>query len=338
VGGQRSKLSRVRSEMAVRVSNKLLVHEEGLMFEVSVIICTHNPRKKYLERTLCALRAQTLPQEHWELLLVDNASSEPLGASWDISWHSHAKHVAEAELGLASARRCGIKASTGDLLIFVDDDNVLASDYLAEALRIAKGCWFLGAWGSGSIAPEFEVEPASHLGPLIPGLALRNIERAVWANTISCDQATPVGAGLCVKREVASAYIEYCATSSIHISDRKGSALGGHGDFEICYMACQNGLGMGLFPELKIVHLIPKERVSNEYFLKLVEGTHLTGNLLAYKWSGSVPRSPLSLRGLASVAKNVLMRRGFARQIYLAGLRGQIEARHFIMNLGQGGN
>ena len=306
------------------------------MFDVSVIICAHNPREKYLERTLSALRLQTLPQDHWELLVVDNASSRSLANAWDLSWHSYAKHVSEPELGLAAARKCGINESSGDLLIFVDDDNVLAPNYLTEAVRIAKDCRFLGAWGSGSIAPEFEVEPAHHLRPLVPGLALRDIDRPIWANFIFCDQATPVGAGLCVRRHVAKAYLDHCAASSIHISGRKGSALGGHGDFEICYMACQSGLGMGLFPELEIVHLIPKERVSEKYFLKLAEGTQLTGGLLAYKWTGSIPRSPLSLRGLASIAKNVLLRRGFARQVYLATLRGEVAAWKLITNLAAG--
>ena len=56
-----------------------------MTLEISVIICTHNPREDYLRRVLKALRAQSLSAEQWELLLIDNASKEPLAAAWDLS-------------------------------------------------------------------------------------------------------------------------------------------------------------------------------------------------------------------------------------------------------------
>ncbi|HTA29597.1 MAG TPA: glycosyltransferase family 2 protein, partial [Candidatus Cybelea sp.] len=93
----------------------------------SVIICTHNPRPACLRRTLDSLRTQTLPFELWEFLLIDNASQPPLMGESDLSWHSQARHVREEELGLTPARLRGIKESAGELLIFIDDDNVLRS-------------------------------------------------------------------------------------------------------------------------------------------------------------------------------------------------------------------
>src|SRR3989337_147732 len=101
-----------------------------MMFDLSVIICTHNPRPDYLRRALDALKAQTLPLEQWELLFIDNASRERLADLWDISWHPHARHVRESELGLTPARLRGIQESRGEVLVFIDDDNVLASDFL----------------------------------------------------------------------------------------------------------------------------------------------------------------------------------------------------------------
>ena len=49
------------------------------MISISAIICTHNPRPDYLRRVLDALKAQTLPKEQWELLLIDNASKVAIG-------------------------------------------------------------------------------------------------------------------------------------------------------------------------------------------------------------------------------------------------------------------
>src|SRR5450759_5157394 len=77
--------------------------------EISVIICTHNPRPHYFSRVLAALRSQTLPMVHWELLVIDNASQEPLTSdTYDLSWHPYARLVREEELGLSAARIRGM--------------------------------------------------------------------------------------------------------------------------------------------------------------------------------------------------------------------------------------
>jgi len=47
---------------------------------------------------------QTLPLEQWELLVIDNASNEPLLKVWDLSCHPHARHIREEELGLTPIR------------------------------------------------------------------------------------------------------------------------------------------------------------------------------------------------------------------------------------------
>src|SRR5215472_13106955 len=103
------------------------------MPDVSVVICTHNPREDYLKRVLEALQVQTLPIEQWELLLVDNASKESLDGKWDLTWHPKARCIRENQLGLTPARLRGIREAHADVLVFVDDDNLLASDYLEQA-------------------------------------------------------------------------------------------------------------------------------------------------------------------------------------------------------------
>jgi glycosyltransferase involved in cell wall biosynthesis len=303
------------------------------MVLVSVIICAHNPRPQYLERALGALRNQALPSTQWELLLVDNASDSALAAGWDITWHPNARHIREDKLGLSAARRRGIADSVGDLLVFVDDDNVLAEDYLSEALRIRQQWPTLGTWGSGTITPEFERQPACHLKPYLSRLALRDNKEPYWSNVLSCSEATPTGAGMCVRASVA---IEYCRlerTETIRITGRKGTALVGHEDYELSYVGCSLGLGMGVFPELRMAHLIPKERLSDDYFLRHAEGNAHSEVLLNYKWLGTPPRSPFSSIAILSLIKNVMLSRGFHRRHHLARVRGRIAARRALAKL-----
>ena len=150
------------------------------MLELAVI-CAHNPRPQYLRRVLEALRSQTLPKEQWELLLIDNLSSDPLTAQWDLSWHPNGRHFLETELGLSAARERGICESCGSVLVFVDDDNVLDPNYLSTARSIGIEWPKLGAWGSGATIPEFELEPAKKsVKAFLPCLALRDVDLARW--------------------------------------------------------------------------------------------------------------------------------------------------------------
>jgi glycosyltransferase involved in cell wall biosynthesis len=284
---------------------------------------------------LDSLRAQTVGKDRWELLLIDNSSKQPLADSWNLAWHPNARHILEPELGLAAARRRGMREASSDLVVFVDDDNVVDLNYLSESLRIKEGWPQLGVWGSASILPEYEVTPPAHLTNYLPLLALRNTQQPRWGNFFVhngalCKEAMPWGAGLCVRGNIALAYMHFYDNSSIQIADRCGQSLASGGDVEICLVACKEGLGMGIFPELRLLHLISKERLTDEYFLRLREGMALTDLLLANKWLKQVPETSLSVAGLAGYAKNVLTRRGIDRRMYLAYRRAAVSARKVI--------
>ncbi len=144
------------------------------MQPISVIICSLNPRSDYLRRVLDSLQGQTLPASKWELLLVDNGSDTPLADSWDLSWHPHHRHIRETEPGLTAARLRAIKEATGDLLVFVDDDNLLAPDYLATALEIRRAYPYASVFGAGALEPEFEVEPPAERRPVLYAARIAN--------------------------------------------------------------------------------------------------------------------------------------------------------------------
>jgi glycosyltransferase involved in cell wall biosynthesis len=280
------------------------------------------------------LRQQALPREQWELIVVDNASRDPISGTYDLTWHPNGHHIFEGELGLAPARRRGIREATGALLVFVDDDNVLNPDYLSTAKKIALDWPQLGVWGSASIEPEFEQPPPAHMQRYLQYLALRNDKSPRWSSFFSIGESPPVGAGLCVRTEVVHAYLKlYEQPRGIRISGRKGNELGGAEDYEICLVACSLGLGIGQFPTLKLTHLIPKERVSDDYMTKVVEGSHSSISVLMYKWRGEVPASPYGPLNIIWFLRNMLNQRGFDRKMFLARWRGANRARRIIMTL-----
>ena len=246
-----------------------------------------------------------------------------------MSWHQNARVVEERELGLSNARIRGIAESRGELLIFVDDDNVLAPDYLATVARIADEWPQLGIWG-GSIIPEFETAPPPHLAPHLACLAIREVHERRWSNIWNCQDAEPRGAGLCIRRHAAEAYRDFYRTSRLRLDDRKGASLSSGGDTEIAYVVCSLGLGMGVFPELKLTHLIPRGRLEESYIAKIAQGLETSSMLLFYKWGKMEPPSPYSPRELARFAKHFLFSRGLERSLALGRIRAAAQVRRLI--------
>lgn len=248
--------------------------------KLSVIICTRNPRESYLVRVLEALRNQSLSKDQWELLIVDNASDQPLAGRFALDWHPAGRHVREMEPGLTPARLRGIREAVGDILVFVDDDNVLEPTYLETAERISHTHPFLGAWG-GEIAGEFEVEPPADLVRYLGVLALREVLAPRWSNALDDWKSQPFGAGLCVRRALAEVYADECGRSRLRKRlDRQGSDTLSGGDMDMVLTARLLNLGWGVFPSLRLTHLIPGARLQFSYLLKLTEGITASGVLL----------------------------------------------------------
>jgi glycosyltransferase involved in cell wall biosynthesis len=248
---------------------------------ITVIICTHNPRADYLRRTLDALKAQTLPLAQWELLLIDNFSDKPLAAEWGLNWHPRGRHILERELGLTPARLRGIAEATGELLVFVDDDNVLAPNYLAAASELFTKRPDLGVC-SGRLVPEYETPPPPWFGPHESWIAVRRIEQSRWSNFFD-PQSEPCGAGMCLRKMIAENYARRAAGSAGQlILGRRGKNLLSGEDVAITKVAVGLGYSMGQFIDLNATHLIPSRRVSEEYLFNLYRNLQASGKVLSW--------------------------------------------------------
>lgn len=231
--------------------------------ELSVIICTHNPRTDYLSRALDALQKQTLAKEQWELLLIDNASREPLAAKWDLSWHPHGKILGELRQGLSWARKCGLAHCRGKLAVFVDDDNVLDADYLSEAVRFFQEQEFAGAAG-GAVLGEFEMLPPEWLMPRLGCLAVGK-ENVPTGKLPSGEFVW--GAGLVLRTAVWKTLTD--SGFEFVCSGRTGKLLLGGEDVELCKALQHLGWEIWHLDGLKITHLMPKRRCEWTYIRNL---------------------------------------------------------------------
>jgi glycosyltransferase involved in cell wall biosynthesis len=290
--------------------------------QLSIIICAHNPRLDYLERVLQALKEQDLSSSEWELLLIDNASSDPLAGALNTSWHPHARSVSEPEVGLTSARLCGIREARSEIFVFVDDDNVLERDYLSECVRISERHPHLGAWG-GQEFHEFEGGEPHETWKRDFWMPAK-LKKEIWSNNYD-RAAVPAGAGMCVRRDVAQRYAELAAAHPLRSKlDRKGTALESCGDFDMAFTACDMALGIGRFPSLRLAHLIPRERLTDDYLLRLIEGISYSDTVLIASRHG-IPAKPCRVDRLVDFYKRLRMPK-LQRSVARAVVGGRMRA------------
>jgi GT2 family glycosyltransferase len=101
-----------------------------------VIICSYN-RAKLLERALRSLVRQTLPQDRFELIVVDDGSSDETAAVCESLRRDglpRLKYVRTGHGGVASARNAGVRSTAAEQILFTDDDCVAAPDWVEQMI------------------------------------------------------------------------------------------------------------------------------------------------------------------------------------------------------------
>jgi cellulose synthase/poly-beta-1,6-N-acetylglucosamine synthase-like glycosyltransferase len=98
--------------------------------QASVVIPAYNASRTIGE-CLIALAAQTVPQSAYEVIVVDDGSSDDTAA---IAERHGAQVLRQANSGPAAARNRGIAAARGEVILFTDADCAPAPDWIEQML------------------------------------------------------------------------------------------------------------------------------------------------------------------------------------------------------------
>lgn len=109
--------------------------------DASIVVATHN-RARRLSDLIEAVRAQSHPRERFELVVVDDGSSDETAAVLDGAVAGGGLELRVIRLagsaGRATAREHGWRAARGALIAFTDDDCVPDSDWLAAGIEACR--------------------------------------------------------------------------------------------------------------------------------------------------------------------------------------------------------
>jgi glycosyltransferase involved in cell wall biosynthesis len=243
--------------------------------DLSVVLCTYNPRRDILTWVLDALDAQTLDRGRWEFVVVDNNSSPPLDANDLGAGRTFSVRVErEPEQGKVSAYRRAVQSARAELICLIDDDNILDADYLENALRIAHTEPKIGVFG-GVCRARFEsrrCEPWKTRLLIFLGIVQRG-DKAITSTDDKWGEWEPIGAGMCLRKTCGLKFLEMLAQSPEALKlDRSGSVLLSGGDSFLARSAYRCGYACSYQPSLQLTHFMKAGRLKVDYLLRIMYG------------------------------------------------------------------
>jgi glycosyltransferase involved in cell wall biosynthesis len=242
---------------------------EGI--DVSVVVPTHDGAH-LLPRTLSQVASQqTSPDLAWEVIVVDNASTdgtaEVIGAAWPPDAPVSIRVVEEPELGLSHAHLRGFAEARGELVSWVEDDNRVAPDWVEMVWRTMAEHPEAGACG-GFNEPVCECGAPSWF-PARQGYYACG--RQGEPGDITEDRGYLWGAGLTVRSRAWRQLIE--GGFRPLLVDRRGRAnYNSGGDSEICFALRLSGWRLRFEPRMRLRHFLQAHRLEWPYLRRLVRG------------------------------------------------------------------
>jgi glycosyltransferase involved in cell wall biosynthesis len=285
----------------------------------SIVIPTYNGAAR-VPAVLEALARQDTADGSFEVVIVDNASTDAIAelANSDPSVCALRKRRVECRLvreerrGLLHARIRGVLEARGDAVCFLDDDTIPDHDYVRRGIDALPDP-SVGLLVS-SISPSFEAVPPP------------SVKRREWlfaatyrlgASVIDLGAvatlAPTIGAGMWVRRDAFLRSVPW-RTPELMLADRTGGQLTSGGDIEIGYMIGKAGLKRFYLPQLRLTHLIGRNRLGTAYVCRLIMGITRSELTLQHRYVRAYGawarlKACLALTGAALAAPVVLLQR-----------------------------
>ena len=232
---------------------------------LSVIICTYN-REKYIYNVLKSLANNTLPHNCYEIILVDNNCADNTHGECDRFTLDFPdvrfRYFVETNQGLSHARNRGIKESTGDILVYVDDDALVNNEYLRTYYDFFNRHPDIDAAG-GPIIPKYETEEPSWMSHFTRSLITGYKYLGDKAKEFPKNDYP--GGGNAAYR---SSVFEKVGLYNVDLG-RKGDSLVGAEEKDIFDKMVSLGMRFYYLPNAILYHLIPEKKLSKDYFDRL---------------------------------------------------------------------
>ena len=242
------------------------------MIRLSLVIATYN-RAEQLMVTLGSVAMQSAEAKSWECIVVDNNSSDDTRQRVEAFQRKHSdlniRYIFEPNQGLSHARNAGIMASHGDIVAFIDDDEHIVKDFITAYIDLFDQHPDAMAAG-GEIIAEY---PTGR-----PRWMSRYTERPI-ANPMSFGDRVrlfpsgriPGGGNMAMRRRLFDSVGMFNTSLG-----RTGKRLLGGEESDLFERIANSGYRVYYVPRAVMYHIIPEEKLSRDYFVRLATNTGIS--------------------------------------------------------------
>jgi len=245
-----------------------MILEKGFSF----ILCTCNAAQRLAPCLESIIEAGMNSPVDWEVVLVDNASTDKTAEIARSIFNNkgleqHLAVVPEERPGTCFARPAGLRACRYSYFSFVDDDNLVAPDWIVCAVEslsnAAENAVFVGV-NEG----KYETEPPSWFYEFESMIAIGRPQSFQQSDRFS----TTWTAGMTAHTKAVLRAVDL---GDLLTTGPQGDRLTRGEDKEICYRMHFENSTFQVAEELPLKHCIPSNRLEWAYLEKLAEGNGL---------------------------------------------------------------
>jgi glycosyltransferase involved in cell wall biosynthesis len=225
---------------------------------LSVIICTYN-RDRHIERALQSLIDQDFDKSAYEIIVVDNNSTDKTPEIIQEFKEKHPQYqivlTKETRQGLSYARNKGIELAKGTYISYIDDDGIARNDYIRQIKNYTAQFPGDVAFG-GKVLPEYETGKE-------PVWMSKYIERIIsivdLGNEIKTLQKTyPVGCNMIFKKSLFDKIGRFNTALKLRSDDKYIFLKIREAGYRILYL-----------PDVVVRHFIDAFRTTLPYVIKI---------------------------------------------------------------------
>ena len=242
------------------------------MIRLSLIIATYN-RAEQLMVTLDSVARQSAAAEMWECVVVDNNSKDDTAERVAAFAAAHPtlniRYVFEGVQGLSAARNAGIRASVGEIVAFIDDDERIVPEFIevyihlfdTQANASSAGGKIIAEYPSGRPAwmSRYSEEPIAN--PMDFGEKV----------SLFPSHRIPGGGNMAIRRKVLDEVGYFNPKLG-----RTGNRLIGGEESDLFERLRQQGMLCYYAPRAVMYHIIGPEKLTKDYFCRLAYNTGIS--------------------------------------------------------------
>ena len=230
---------------------------------ISVVICTYN-RYEVLKKAVKSLTQQTLDDDKFEVLIIDNTPDAETGegatVKKDFESIENLTYVFEKTPGLSNARNVGFKLAKSPYISYLDDDAIASQVWVEEVLNAFETFDNVGVVG-GRIAPIWEIPRPSWLSDALVG----NVSVVDWGGELRIAGSNEwfAGANISFSKKV----LEAAGGFSTNLGRKGGGqVLLSNEENELINFVRQSEYIEVYNPKASVDHLVERKRLTRDWF------------------------------------------------------------------------